>query len=723
MTTEHVVTAIAARPLRTALAVLGVAICLQLPGVGGGFFSDDYVYVVGNPHLKTPIGESWKFFTTQTNHYEYLPIRDLSYRLDAALFGEHPLGYKLHNLLLYGFACFASWLAARVVFRFFARLRGEDEASPFIELYSLAALALFAFHPAHVESVAWISGRKDLLSGGLALASLWLFTRALMDEERKRGLLIWASALYALALLSKMTVVPMGAVMVVLAFVRHGIRDGRWRKAVAVSAPFIAITLLALLLGVLIAVQSVVIPKNTFSDVASLSSRIWLRALVILGSLWRIAALPLFPRVIYSVGEPGLPFVSAIIFGVLAVLAAVWGVLRTARYRSIVGFGAFAFLLFCLPFLQLLPFITWSYASDRFLFLGVWAGALAVVPMLLRHRTAFGIGVLGLVLAVYAVVTLTQSAVWCNTDDVYRQSAETSPTMMQTAMMHIDVILLPAKRYDEARACASKVKSVFGRELLKRYVDGMEAEQRGDTARAFGEAAWIETAIGIDAPSMMLLFVAQQYAHKGATFEACRYFSTARPWLSNNDDQAWADRELARIRAPYLRRMDALQREAEAHPGDLRIWGALANQQLELSMYADAERNLRKLIEWQPQNGIAHFNLALALEGQQSQKAAVTEYETALACGMGEAFVHNNLGLACKRLGRFEDAARAFAAALRADPGYWFAPYNLGLMRSEEGNKVEATAALAEAKRILAASGGDTSIIDMYVRVISASAE
>ena len=83
------------------MAALALAFVAYTPMTGGDFFSDDFVYVVGNQALhSTPLWEVWQFFGQRTNPYEFLPIRDLSYRLDLALFGLDPTGYKWHNLLL-----------------------------------------------------------------------------------------------------------------------------------------------------------------------------------------------------------------------------------------------------------------------------------------------------------------------------------------------------------------------------------------------------------------------------------------------------------------------------------------------------------------------------------------------------------------------------------------------------------------------------------------------
>ncbi|NIP17031.1 MAG: hypothetical protein GWM87_01825, partial [Xanthomonadales bacterium] len=203
------------------LLVLAGTMLAYLPTLGSGFFSDDILYIVGNQTLQQwPLTQIFGLFTERTNPYEYLPLRDLSYRLDMALFGVSAWGFHLHNLLLYGLSCAAAWLAARSVINLLARGAGATP-SPWDEVRqrrgAAAAAMLFAVHPAHVESVAWVAGRKDLLSGLLALLALHLYVQGLAS-----GRVLWfrvsaAWVLFALALASKATVLPLALAAVLLA--------------------------------------------------------------------------------------------------------------------------------------------------------------------------------------------------------------------------------------------------------------------------------------------------------------------------------------------------------------------------------------------------------------------------------------------------------------------------------------------------------------------------
>lgn len=128
---------------------------------------------------------------------EYLPLRDFSYLIDFSLWGKNPFGYHLTNLIFY------SWGVA-FLFLFLRR---------FPETQSLAFLATFMFvvHPIHVESVVWISARKDVMALFFFMLSLWIFP--LPENHYLKRKLFFSLCFFLGALLSKMTTVILPALL------------------------------------------------------------------------------------------------------------------------------------------------------------------------------------------------------------------------------------------------------------------------------------------------------------------------------------------------------------------------------------------------------------------------------------------------------------------------------------------------------------------------------
>ena len=137
--------------LLTAVAFEGVRRC--------GFVAfDDNIYIYGNPHVTqglTGQGLRWAFAADllfESSHADYwMPVTILSRMLDVELFGLDPSGHHAMNALIHA-------LNATLVFLLFESLTGARWRSAF-------AAALFAVHPLAVESVAWATERKNVLSG------------------------------------------------------------------------------------------------------------------------------------------------------------------------------------------------------------------------------------------------------------------------------------------------------------------------------------------------------------------------------------------------------------------------------------------------------------------------------------------------------------------------------------------------------------------------------
>lgn len=162
---------------------------------------DDNVYITDNIHIKsgfTPDGLRWAFTTTYFDGWH--PLIWLSYFLDYKLFGLNAGGYHVTNLILH-------ILSSLLLFGLFIRMTGEIWKSAFVA-------AFFALHPLHVESVAWISERKDVLSLFFGLLTLYLYVYYTEKPSIKRY--IPMLLLFACALVCKPMVVTLPVIMILL---------------------------------------------------------------------------------------------------------------------------------------------------------------------------------------------------------------------------------------------------------------------------------------------------------------------------------------------------------------------------------------------------------------------------------------------------------------------------------------------------------------------------
>src|SRR5262249_5314715 len=158
---------------------------------------------------------------------------------DAHAWGADPFGYHLENLILYLFAVAGLYVLIIETARSFPSRHPLSETA----LIATAAVGTFLFlvHPAHVEAVAWIAGRSDLLSAVTyvwamaALARFWL--------KRRPACAIAGVTIFAIGLFLKENVITLPAVFWLYAAFSGDIGK-RWREFLAISAPLVGLVLL-----------------------------------------------------------------------------------------------------------------------------------------------------------------------------------------------------------------------------------------------------------------------------------------------------------------------------------------------------------------------------------------------------------------------------------------------------------------------------------------------
>jgi Flp pilus assembly protein TadD len=199
---------------RYAGAVFALTFVGFLGSLRGGFVWDDWALVAGTQGFRGFDARHLLWMFTTRHMGNFCPLAWLSYAVDYAVWGLNPLGYHLTNVVLHSAnAALFFLLAARLLKAAFPeRARSE------LALGACAAALAFALHPLRVESVAWISERRDVLAGFFCLLTVLGHVRAveLPPGRARRRLRLLSVAAYAGAALSKATVVPLPAALLIL---------------------------------------------------------------------------------------------------------------------------------------------------------------------------------------------------------------------------------------------------------------------------------------------------------------------------------------------------------------------------------------------------------------------------------------------------------------------------------------------------------------------------
>jgi tetratricopeptide (TPR) repeat protein len=212
----------------TALAMMTVL--AYLPATRCGFIWDDDVYVTKNPLLTESDG-LWRTWFSTNQPSQYFPLVYTTFRLEHSIWGLNPRGYHITNILLHAANAILVWILLR-------RLSIPG---------AWVAAAIFALHPVEVESVAWITERKNVLMMLFFLLSLLKWVQFVEESETRRARRFYVLSLlfYALSLFSKTTACTMPAALILILWIKHiPLKAKRWLQV----APYL---LLGLAMGIL----------------------------------------------------------------------------------------------------------------------------------------------------------------------------------------------------------------------------------------------------------------------------------------------------------------------------------------------------------------------------------------------------------------------------------------------------------------------------------------
>ena len=189
-----------------------VLVCIAYyPVVNAGFIWDDETYVLGNKLLHNFDGLRRIWLTTETP--QYYPLVFSTFWVEYQLYGLSPLGYHLVNVLLH--------LINAILVAAICRKLGFSKKLYLPEWIAL----LFLLHPVHVESVAWVTERKNVLSGAFYLAAFLNYLN-FQETSKVRSYLV-ALVLFVLALLSKSVTCTLPAIFALVIFYRGADRSSR----------------------------------------------------------------------------------------------------------------------------------------------------------------------------------------------------------------------------------------------------------------------------------------------------------------------------------------------------------------------------------------------------------------------------------------------------------------------------------------------------------------
>jgi tetratricopeptide (TPR) repeat protein len=601
---------------------------------------DDQSYVVLNPRVTNGLtldGIQWAF--THAHATNWHPLTTISHMLDCQLYGLEPWGHHLTNILFH---------AAAAILLFFALRDLTGNLWP-----SALAAAIFAVHPLRVESVAWVSERKDVLSGVFFMLILGVYARYARGNSARSLWYITVLILLALGLMCKPTLVTVPFVLLLLDYwplgrsqsspsLGRGVTRETWSRLVFEKLPLFVLSAGS-------CVATLVAQKQALdaSLKPSLGERVGnalVSYVIYLGQMiWPARLAVLYP---YPEGHLKVAPVILALLLLLMISAAVF--LWRRRYPFLLT-GWLWYLGMLVPMIGIIQ-VGSQVRADRYtylpqigLYLLVAWSAMALFDHWPRSRVVLA-GAASLVITALITRSYFQTSYWQDTETLWKHAAATTSNNY-IASNNLAQFLFQSGRFDEAIAeCqrALKIKPDFaaahnnlGAALVKNQRDDNGARRQN-----------------------------------GAVDEAIAHYRRA---LQINPDFAQAHGNLGTallLKGQMDEAIAHYQKALEIAPNYAEARYSLGNAFLAEGRYSESIANYEAALRIRPDYFEAHYNLGRVLATIGKTDEALKEFNEALRAGGDSAKVHCALGSLLGRMGHREEAIAHLAEALRLKPDY-----------------------------------------------------
>ena len=686
------------------LLLITITFLAYLPAVRGSFVWDDDSWTTGLSALFQDASGLRRIWFQPTVLQQYYPLAGTTFWLDYQLWKFWTTPYHIENILLHALAALLFW-------RLLLRLQVPG---------AWLAAAIFALHPVMVESAAWITERKNVLSLTLYLAALLVYLRyaqGVTSDERevtrtdsplsrvtglpaevpsdgtKAGhpLLFYALAwfLFLGALLAKTTAVSLPAVILLLAWWQRG--GLRWRADVVPTLPFFA---LALTLGALTAW----LEKNWVGAQGSAFALTFPQRCLVAGRVpWFYLGKLLWPAQLCFVyprwqPDPGMWRQWLYPFGTVGGLSVLW------LARGCIGRGpvtaAFFFVGTLFPVLGFMNayFMRYSFVCDHWVYLSS-LGVIALVAALVVRAAEFwraSVVVYGLaivLLPVLGVLTWRQAGVYRDMETLWRTTIARNPDCWM-AQSDLGTWLLDRGKPAEAETHFREALRLTPDYAESHYNLGVALATRGKLDEAiqhYVRAVQLNPAY-VDAINNLGAALAKQkkLAEAIQCYERALQLKPDYADALNNLGVALAEQgKLPEAIQHYERALQLKPDYADAH---YNLGNALATQ----GRLNEAIQHFERALQLKPDYAEAHYNLGVALATQGKLAEAIQHYERALQLKPDYAEVHCDLGGVLATQGKLAEAIQHFERALQLKPDYAEAHYNLGVALATQGKLAEA---------------------------------
>jgi len=621
---------------------------------------DDYQYIKDNWNIKSGLTSesiSWAFTTFYA--YNWFPITWLSHIIDYQLYGLNPKGHHMTNLLFH-------ITNALLLFIILMRMTGKLWRCAFI-------VAMFAFHPLNVESVAWVAERKNVLSTFFWLLTMWAYIPyAEKPTIKKYGLVLM---FFALGLMSKPMLITLPFVLLLLDYwplrrlkLEQGGSDNEvpvksqyhvkseLLKLMLEKVPLFVLTTGSCILTLIAQQEGALINANNLSLTTRLKNAVVSYLEYLKKMIWPYDLAVFYPHPQSSLAD----WKWVVCFVVLVTITAICiKFIKKAPYFTV---GWFWYIGTMVPVIGIVQ-VGMQAMADRYAYIpliGIFIIFAWGVPELIskwnQKEKVLSVSV-GIIILILLITTGGQVNHWRNSITIFKHALKVAN------------------------------ENSYNPYLINYYLGDAFWDKR-KTSEAISH---YKMAIKLNpsyAPTYNNLGIIM--GAEGKTEEEISLYKMA---IKINPDVAEAHYNLGNILSlkgkikeaisHYKMAIELNPNYAQAHNNLGNILGAEGNNEEAISHHKMA-------IELNPDSAQAHNNLGIILGAEGKTEEAISQFKMAIELNPDSAQAHNNLGFSLGAEGKTEEAISHFKMAVELKPDYAQAHNNLGFALGAEGDNEEA---------------------------------
>ncbi len=638
------------------IAILSITFVTFYPSLQGNFIPtwDDYGYAVSNPYINQLSLESVKGMFSNALYGTYNPLTTLSFAIEKHFFGTNPFVHRLTNLLLH-------LINIVLVFWLFIRLRVKL-------LAALIASILFAIHPMRVESVAWITERKDVLFAAFYLSALISYIYYFRYKSPKYY--IFCLFLMVLSLFSKIQAVALPLSMLAIDYYLR--RKWHW-KIIAEKIPFFMLSLIFGLVGIYFIKEA-----GGFNVTSNLE---WYDRLIMggysLGTYLYKSLIP-YPLSAYYPYPSKVVGWFPIIYYIAPFLVLLFMIstLLTHRVTRVVLFGIGFFLLNIVFLLQVVEAGA-GFISDRFSYIAyiglffILAQFFTYVSQKKPHWRWGLIAIMGLYLIGLAATSFERNKVWLNDGtlwtDVLQKYPDVSFAYTSRGGYHAQ-----KGRYQAAIADYDQYITLRPHNLEGYHERGkthLQFKQYEKGIRDFREALKIKSTH------------LKSYEFKGmAEMELGKYADAIETYTrllqspkGKKNHNAYLQRANAFAKLQnFQAAVNDYNKLLQLQPGNSTAYLRRGGIYFQLQQYDAALLDINKALEDNPKNAEALLNRAIVFASQNQHNQAISDFDSYLQLNPADAKTYNWRGISKTHIGDHTSAIEDFSKAIQSQPAAAF---------------------------------------------------